>query len=287
MTKGAGVMKCILVGADGSTGAAAAMRWAAQLASRHGAEVIVMTGFQPVDSELRPGRLETLLAREERALAKWSEAAQLGDVAVRTIVEHDEPRSAILAVAEREHADLIVVGRVGQSAGPGLLRIGSMAEWLAHHVGRPVAIVEERPTPTTRNVLVGVDGSDGSRAAVAWVRDLIVNSTDMRVLAASVEQPWPEWTPDDFPESRRRELEHQVRDDYAGELAAAGIDFDAVALLGTNAADALLEAAREQQSDLVVVGARGLGGLTGLRIGGVALRTLHQADRSVVLVPPG
>jgi nucleotide-binding universal stress UspA family protein len=58
-------------------------------------------------------------------------------------------------------------------------------------------------------------------------------------------------------------------------------------LLGTNAADALLEAARQQRSDLVVVGARGLGGVTGLRIGGVALRTLHEADRSVVLVPPG
>ena len=39
-------MKRVLVGADGSPGAANALRWALQLASRHGAEVIVMTGFQ-------------------------------------------------------------------------------------------------------------------------------------------------------------------------------------------------------------------------------------------------
>jgi nucleotide-binding universal stress UspA family protein len=279
-------MKRILVGADGSTGAANAMRWAAQIAARQGAEVIVMTGFQPIDSELRPGRLEALLARQEQELASWTEAADLEDVPVRTIVEHGEPRSAIIAVADREDADMIVVGRVGSSAGPGLLRVGSLAEWLAHHVDRPVAIIGDSDDPTTTSVLVGVDGSDGSRAALAWIRDL-GREPDLRVVAASMEEPSLDWLPGDFPEDRRQELERRIRDDYAADLVAADVEFEVIALLGTNAADALLEAAREQRSDLVVVGARGLGGLTGLRIGGIALRTLHQADRSVVLVPPG
>lgn len=278
-------MKHVLVGADGSTGADNAMRWAAHLASRQGAEVIVMTGFQPTDSEMRPGRLETLLARQEQELATWSEAAQMGDVSVRTVVEHGDPRPGILAVAEREHVDLIVIGRVGRSAGPGLLHLGSIAEWLAHHVDRPVAIVSDSASPTIRNVLVGVDGSDGSRAAVAWVRDLGANS-DMRVVAASVEEPLVEWTPHDHPENWRRDLERRIRDDYAAELVATDVEFEAVALRGTNVTEALLQAAQEQQSDLVVVGARGLGGFTGLRIGGVALKTLHQADRPIVLVPP-
>jgi nucleotide-binding universal stress UspA family protein len=278
-------MKHILVGADGSPGAATAMRWASQLATQHGAGLIVMTGFQPTDSELRPGRLETLLARQERELASWCGAAHLDDVPVRTIVEHGDPRPGILAVAEREHVDLIVVGRAGQSAGPGLLHLGSLAEWLAHHVDRPVAIVGDGAARTTRNVLVGVDGSDGSRAAVAWVRDL-VRAPDQRVVAASVEEPLVEWTPEDHPDNWRRDLERRIRDDYAADLAASDVELDVVALRGLNAADALLQAAREQQSDLVVVGARGLGGLTGLRIGGVALRALHQADRPIVLVPP-
>jgi nucleotide-binding universal stress UspA family protein len=280
-------MKHILVGADGSTGAANAMRWASRIAARQGAEVIVMTGFQPVDSELRPGRLEALLARQEQELASWTEAADLEDVPVRTIVEHGDPRSAIVAVADREDADMIVVGRVGGSAGPGLLRVGSLAEWLAHHVDRPVAIIGGSADPTITNILVGVDGSDGSRAAVAWVRDLAASSSDLRVVAASVEEPRLEWTPGDYPEDRRQDLERLIRDDYAADLAATDVQFDVLALLGTNAADALLRAAQEQRSDLVIVGARGLGGITGLRIGGVALRTLHEADRSVVLVPPG
>lgn len=277
-------MKNILVGVDQSEGAANALRWACQLASRHGAEVVVMTGFQPTDSEMPPGRLETLIARQERELAAWLETLHLDDVPMRTVVEHGDPRQGILAVADRESADLIVIGRVGRSAGPGLLHIGSLAEWLAHHVDRPVVVIGDGANPTTR-VLVGVDGSDGSRAAVAWVRDLAAHS-DMRVVAASVEEPLVEWTPDDHPENWRRGLERRIRDDYAAALAATDVEPEVLALRGTNVADALLQAAKEQQCDLVVVGARGLGGLTGLRIGGEALRTLHQADRPIGLVPP-
>ena len=73
-------MKRIVVGADGSAGASNAMRWSSRLASIFGAEVVVMTGFVPTDSELRPGRYETLLAEAETELERWSEAARLGDV---------------------------------------------------------------------------------------------------------------------------------------------------------------------------------------------------------------
>ena len=278
-------MKHVLVGADGSAGAADAMRWASRLAARHGAELVVMTGFQPVDSELRPGRLETLVARQEQELTSWCEEAELDEAPVRTIVEQGDPGPALLAVAEREGADLIVVGRVGRSAGPGLLHLGSMAEWLAHHVDRPVAILSEGASLTTDNVLVAVDGSDGSRAAVEWVRDLAVDS-DMRVAVASVDETVDEWTPDDSRDAWRQDLERLILDDYAAGLVGTGVDVDAVTLHGTDVADVLLQAARERGSDLVVVGARGLGGLTGLRIGGVALKTLHRADRPVVLVPP-
>lgn len=278
-------MKHILVGADGSAGAADAMRWASSVASRHGAELIVMTGFVPTDSELRPGRLETLVARQEQELTSWCEAARLEDVPVRTIVEVGEPGPRMLAVAEREGADLIVIGRAGRSAGPGLLHLGSMAEWLAHHVDRPVAIIADDAGLTTDDVLVAVDGSDGGRAAAAWVRHLGTDS-GMRVVAASVDETVDEWTPDDRREDLRRNLEDRIRDDYAVELVGSDVDVDAVALYGTDVADALLQAAKERRSDLVVVGARGLGGLTGLRIGGVALRALHQADRPIVLVPP-
>ncbi|HSL57613.1 MAG TPA: universal stress protein [Acidimicrobiales bacterium] len=278
-------MKRIIVGTDGSPGAANALRWAARLASRHGAEVVVMTGFVPVDSELRPPRIEVLLAEQETRLETWSEPARLGELRVRTVVERGDPRPAILAVAEREDADLVVVGRVGDSAGPGVLHLGSMAEWLAHHADRPVAVVGGQVDLSTRTALVAVDGSAGSRAAVRWVLAMR-GDADMQVTAASVERVPLEWTPADSPQNWRRDLERRILDDYASELVDAGLEINALARNGADVAGALLQAAKDERSDLVVVGTRGLGGFTGLRVGGVSLKTLHRADRPVVLVPP-
>ncbi len=244
-----------------------------------------MTGFVPVEVGLGPERVAELVAEEAERLEPWSGAARLGDLTVRCVAEPGDPREGILRVADREGADLIVVGRIGHSDGPGPLHFGSMAEWLAHNSRLPVAVVGGAVSASTRSVLVGVDGSEGSRAAVRWVRDLAAVS-DIRVVVAAVDQPYLEWTPASSPENWRRELEKTVREDYANDLTEAGVEFTTMALRGSNVADTLLQAARDERTDIVVVGARGLGGFTGLRIGGVALKTLHRADRPVVMVTP-
>ena len=284
-TKEEPVVKRIVVGADGSAGSANAMRWASWLAARHKAEIVAMTHFVPTLAQLPPPLVETSPAEQEQRLKNWISAAELADLPVRCVVERGDPRTGIVRVADREQADLIVVGRVGQSAGPGLLHIGSMPEWLAHHCDVPLAVVGGAVNTAIRSVLVGVDGSDGSRAALQWVKELAAVA-DIRVIVASVHQPYVEWTPSTSPKNWRRDLENQIRQDFANDLSAAGVEFSALALRGSNAADALLQAAKDERTDIVVVGTRGLGGFTGLRIGGVALKTLHRADRPVVLIPP-
>lgn len=49
-------------------------------------------------------------------------------------------------------------------------------------------------------------------------------------------------------------------------------------------ADEILDAAAEQQADMIVVGSRGLGSLRGAVLGSVSQKVLHHADRSVVAV---
>ncbi|MDH4171031.1 MAG: universal stress protein [Acidimicrobiia bacterium] len=276
-------MKRIVVGADGSPGSANALRWAAHIATSQEAEIVVMTGFVPTESELPPRRVEALLGEQQQRLEAWSQAARLGTLQVRTVVERGDPRDGILKVAEREQANLIVVGRVGRSAGPGLLHIGSMGEWLAHNSHMPMAIVGGAVNVATRSVLVGVDGSPGSRAALDWVADL-AKRVDLRVVAAAVHTPYVEWTQPD-PDTWRTDVERQIREEFADSLITANVEFDELALRGSNVADVLLQAAQDERTDVIVVGARGLGGFSGLRIGGVALKTLHRADRPVVIIP--
>jgi nucleotide-binding universal stress UspA family protein len=224
-----------------------------------------------------------LLAEQPKELDKWIEAAKVGDVKIRTVVERGDARPAIMQVAEREQADLIVVGREGNSTGPGLLHIGSVAEWMAHHADRPVAIVGGAVNTATHSAVVGVDGSDGSRAALTWVADL-ASHTDMRIIAAAVDQRHEDWTTADDPSNWPRNAE--IRAQWAAVSTTSDTDFTILTLQSINPADSLLQAARNERADIIVVGTRGLGGFSGLRIGGVALKVLHRADRPVVIVPP-
>jgi nucleotide-binding universal stress UspA family protein len=109
---------------------------------------------------------------------------------------------------------------------------------------------------------------------------------DVHVVAASVEQPFVEWTPASSQDNWRRDVERRIRDDYAADVVSAGVETEAVALRGSNVAGLLLQEAQDERVDVIVVGMRGLGGFTGLRAGGVALKVMHGADRPVVLVPP-
>ncbi len=276
-------MERIVVGVDGSAGADNAMRWADRLAQGFGAELIVMTSFVPTDSELPPNRVEVLTAECQSRLETWIAAAGLDVTTVRTVVERGDPRPALQTVAEHEDADLIVIGRIGTSSGPGLLHVGSLAEWLAHNADRPIAVVGGAVHVTTDSVLVGIDGSEGSRAALAWVADL-GDHVPLRVVGASVDRRPAD--PTVAGEQWRDEVEKMILAAWAEVPGAREAVFQPLALRAENAADSLLQAAKDERTDIIVVGVRGLGGFTGLRVGGVALKVLHRVDRPVVLVPP-
>lgn len=275
-------MRHVLVGTDGSAGAEDAVRWAARLAAAQGAELTVATGFVPVESELPPALVERRTAEAEAQLESWSAPARLPGLAVHTVVERGDPRVVLASVAERVGADLLVVGRVGSSAGPGPLHLSSVPEYLVHHADHPLAVVGGAVGETIDRVLVAVDGSANAHAALRWVADLAAG-TQIAVDAVSVEA-----IPAITAQSRsgwRDELLSHLEGEWTEELADAGVVFEAHALSGTSIADVLVDTAQRRGADLVVAGMRGTGGFTGLRLGSVASRILHRADRPVVLIP--
>ncbi|MFN7148430.1 MAG: universal stress protein [Microthrixaceae bacterium] len=273
----------ILVATDGSPTAIDAVRWSANLASALGAELTVMTSFVPVESELPPHLVERRLAEVTEQLAEWSEPARLPGLAVNAIVERGDPRQTVPQVAERVDADLVVVGRVGSSTGPGVLRLSSLPEHLAHHCDRPLAVIGGDVHPEIERIIVGADGSENCLAALRWTASTARDSATT-VIAAFVLHPADD--PLGVSSPHRQEQRQRVLDQSTEVLAEAGVDVETRALIATNPADGLLAEARREHADLIVVGMRGLGGFTGLRVGRVAMRSLHLADRPVVLVPP-
>jgi nucleotide-binding universal stress UspA family protein len=135
-------------------------------------------------------------------------------------------------------------------------------------------------------IVVGVDGSQGSAAALRWaLREARLRGTKIRVVHAWV-----------YPEvSTYHDAAHVLRIPFGEEAAALldrvvesvsseaeGLEIEKVVVEG-QAAPALVEAAKD--ASLLVVGSRGLGGFAGLLLGSVSQQCAHHATCPLVIVP--
>jgi nucleotide-binding universal stress UspA family protein len=136
-----------------------------------------------------------------------------------------------------------------------------------------------------RHVVVGVDGSRGSRAAVTWVAR-IACTTGARVLAVHVLTYDGELLRDvtlDTMSNRRRELESDLRTLWVGPLD--GIDHRCLVVEADSPAAGLREVANRKHADLLVVGAHGHGISSDRVLGSVTNRVTRRARQPVIVVP--
>ncbi len=137
-------------------------------------------------------------------------------------------------------------------------------------------------------VVVGVDGSEGSKAALRFaVREAAVRAAKLRVVgawqvpAAVYAGMWG------MPGDQVSPFESQARDVAAQAVAEVkrldpGLDCDSHVIDG-QAAEVLLRESKD--ADLLVVGSRGLGGFRSLLLGSVGQQVVHHATVPVVIVP--
>jgi nucleotide-binding universal stress UspA family protein len=139
-----------------------------------------------------------------------------------------------------------------------------------------------------QNVVVGVDGSESSRWALAWaVEEARGHRARLTVVMA--------WTPPPPPVGpgygslrgyEEADFEAVAERQLTGAVAAVvGDDADIVVervLVEGPAAPRLIDASAE--ADLVVVGSRGHGGFTGMLLGSVSNHVVAHAHCPVVVV---
>lgn len=141
-------MQRIMVATDGSAGADRAVDFAAELARGLGAELLILT----VAGELAAEEMRRLAhaeqdigsaldsAAEQIVVAAEARATNIGHSHMRRSLVWGNPAEAIIAEADREHADLIVVGRRGRGQLTGLL-LGSVSQKLTSLANCPVLVV--------------------------------------------------------------------------------------------------------------------------------------------------
>jgi len=139
--------RTMVVGIDGSPGAATALAWAIEYAPLVDAEVVVVHSMD-VSMALPPPTVgaspfvvdDALRAGMRDALHEWCAPLREAKVPYRAELYEGNAVGAITQLAERESADLIVVGRRGHG-GFSELVLGSVPHSLSHHATIPVVIV--------------------------------------------------------------------------------------------------------------------------------------------------
>jgi len=139
-------------------------------------------------------------------------------------------------------------------------------------------------------IVVGVDGSESSRAALAWaVRQAALTGATVDAVHAwhiPVTYGYGYGYAMVLPVPDLEKLAGRVIDKAVAEVAdlASGVEIRAVTVEG-NPARALLDAAKD--ADLLVVGSRGHGGFTEALLGSVSQHCVHHADCPVVVIRGG
>jgi nucleotide-binding universal stress UspA family protein len=136
----------IAIGVDGSESSAAALKWAIRLAKGMGSQVTAVFALDIPVYLLEPYDIPIQFDEDWRAAMKsdfenkWCKPLKVAGVRYRAVMQDGRAASVIAEVAEREKADVIVVGRRGRG-GVAELLLGSASHELVLHSRLPVLVV--------------------------------------------------------------------------------------------------------------------------------------------------
>jgi len=268
----------IITGYDGSEGSDEALRWAAREAWARGTTLTICLAWPAADL-----RLLGDWGAHDRAQQLGGEILARGVRLAGTVPDLTDVRT-VLAEASPAHvlcergsaAEMVVVGSRGHGGLAGS-RLGSVSWQVAcHGQGRVVVVrgqwrpVNQAPGP----VVAGIDGSPESQDALTFAfEEAALRDVPLVAVCALMDTPG-------------RIGARQMEEDFGRLMTSREKEHPEITVLRQVAVgtprSALLTAAAEAQ--MLVVGARGLGGLAGMSLGSVAGALVHHSPCPVAVV---
>jgi len=301
-----------LLAYDGSPSSATAIAVAGQLLRGRDAVVChVWSGVSQAVFRTPPSGLPGVLSdaaaeldefdREEaeKVAAEGVALARSAGFSAEGLAERREAGTwrAIVRAGERSAASVVVAGAHGTS-GVGRAILGSVSTGLVHHSAIPVLVVPgaAADAPAAGPPLFCYDGSDASRRAIALGAELL---SARRALIGHFWESWVAEAPALAGVSATVQGMASELDEVAGEQSSAyttaGVAVaEAAGYEATGVAEraagpiwsAVLEAAETNGCSSIVVGSRGLTGISAA-LGSVSNGVVHHSRRPVLVVPPG
>jgi len=252
----------LVVGTDGSVTATAARDAAIRLAKRFRAVLHVVCAYEPP-------RMNRQLA--EDVIRRSLDAASRQKVESSGEIGQADPAEMILDAAERENADLIVVGNKGMGQAT-RFKLGSVPDRVAHFSPCDLLIVDTTRSDRTKRADLGykklLAGTDGSPTANEAARKTFELAMLLRSSVTLV---------------------------YVGDPVVGAITLEDTAkgrpegvkvepMVGQGEpADVLCQVAETADIDLIVVGNKGMSGARRFLLGSVPNQVAHYAPTDVLI----
>ncbi|RDI95409.1 universal stress protein [Meiothermus sp. QL-1] len=286
-------MQKILIALDSSSCSERAGRVGLAFAKALGSQVVATHVLKPTED----------LTQAQRVLEPWVAIAQQMGLSLQTKpLQAEGVAEGIVELAQEIRADLIVMGTHGREGLPRLM-LGSVAERVSRLAPMPVMLVRgngevEPHAGLFERILAPIDGSQAGRQAFAladWLAQRL--GAELQVLHVVPSLPTPVGEPWAGPgaipiysweEARKAlEAEGQAILEGARRLARAPrLTTHLRKAQGRREAAVIVEFAREQHSDLIVMGTHGRTGLERWLLGSVAEGVAHHAPVPLLLVRP-
>lgn len=276
----------IIVGADGSDTASAAIEWAADDAARMGLPLRIVTAVNrwPNDIPKFPAPewedAVTESARQVLATAEALARARRPGIEVSTALVEGPPAPVLRE--QGPEATEIVIGTRGLGGFAGAV-LGSVSVHVAGHTHCPVVVVRPGQTGGHGEITVGLDDSDACEPALAYAFEQArLRGSTLRALYAwqlpvYIYAPEIVYDMDEFRVAQQRIAENRLapwREKYPDVPLIEDVR-------RSHPVEALSNASAT--SDLLVVGSHGRGALGSLVLGSVSRGALYHAHCSVAV----
>ena len=279
----------VSVGLDGSAASHDALAWAAGAAASVSARLRAINVWTtPVVNTYRgSGDSTQALIDNARSLIRSAIAETNVPMAVDSVILHGAPGPSLTAEARDD--DLLVLGRSGRSLDPpskfGEVFVGSAVRYCVDHVSVPVAVIPAGSTWTTApRVVVGIDGSAPSYAALRWAAEALPPDAIIHVVHAMIHPSDHGETPIDYElldpvvQAAQTELERQVNEALVGSTRQVRSH-----VIVGSALDILLDPGFD--FDMIVLGEHGETAAPDAGIGSVADHTMRNAGVPLIVIP--
>ncbi|MEW1955264.1 universal stress protein [Terrabacter sp. NPDC080008] len=296
----------IVVGYDDSVGSQLALDWAAETARQQGKHLTILNGVNIAGAPASPGMdlasFEPTMEKAAKSLVdKGAERAGTTLDASQIEVQYWLGSPASQLVEASKDADLVVVGSRGRGRFlAGLL--GSTSYAVAAHAHCPVVVLrgpegetpDDVPMPPRpgrdHDVVVGIDDSDAAERAVDAAAEVAEREgAVLHIVSVAHSVSMESWA---YVESAKGGTEetHAIRDraDQLLTHAANRVRAQHPKVIVTT--EVLYGDPGQSLADLgataglIVVGSRGRGGFTGMLLGSVSHRVVHNAACPVMIV---